>query len=111
MDNKRKLTLKEEELIDFLITKDKVDTTKNWKSKIIASPMDDGGMGSLKFFFKDTTDENRAYARTVSEYQYKDTDGIDVVISLNLDANNDLFELDIWKVDFSELLSLPDFNL
>ena len=65
-------------------------------------------MGSLKLYSTEEKEEDRLYGSTISEYKYKDIDGIDVIVSLNLDKNNNLFELDIWKVDFSELLSLPD---
>ncbi|HFG0578844.1 hypothetical protein LIS90_13615 [Flavobacterium psychrophilum] len=111
MNIKRKLTLKEELLIDFLIKKSNVNNITNWKNKIVATPMADGGMGSLKLYSTDNDKEDRLYGSTISEYQYKDIDGIDVIASLNLDKNNNLFELDIWKVDFSELLSLPDLDL
>lgn len=111
MDIKRKLTLKEESLIDFLIKKSNVNITTNWKNQILATPMDDGGMGSLKLYSNGNDKEDRLYGSTISEYQYKDTDNIDVIVSLNLDKSNNLFELDIWKVDFSELRSLPDLDL
>ena len=56
--------------------------------------------------------EKREYIQSVvSEYEFKDKDGVDVVASLFLDKEGNLYELDIWKVDFSELLSLPNLDL
>ena len=43
----------------------------------------------------------------VSECQFKDIDGVPVIASLYLDKDNELFELDIWKVDFSKLEMIP----
>ncbi|WP_420885213.1 DUF6984 family protein, partial [Candidatus Symbiothrix dinenymphae] len=36
-----------------------------------------------------------------------DEDGVDVIASLNIDDTGDLYELDIWKTDFSPLIKLP----
>jgi hypothetical protein len=45
---------------------------------------------------------------------YTDEDDVPVSISLNLDEHGGLFEIDIWKVDFSPLRRYPspsDLNL
>ena len=111
MNIKRKLTIKEESLIDFLIRKENLSINPDWKKNTLALSMNDGNMGSLKFWTEGVNDEKREYIPSfVSEYEFKDVDGIDVIASLFLDKKGDLYELDIWKVDFSELLSLPDVN-
>ncbi len=66
--------------------------------------MDDGAMGSLCFA---SNAEGRKYGRTVSEGWFKDSDGVPVLVSLNVDRDGDLFELDSWKVDFSARNRLP----
>lgn len=66
--------------------------------------MDDGGMGSLKFVSNRAT---RKFGRQVSELQFTDVDGIPVSAALNVDDEGELFELDIFKADFSRLKSLP----
>lgn len=66
--------------------------------------MDDGGMGSLTF--ASTTREPR-YGRTVSEAWFRDSDQVPVIVSLNLDQDDELFELDCWKVDFTARRTLP----
>ena len=43
----------------------------------------------------------------ISDCEFKDKDGITVVASLYVDDNNDLYELDIWKTDFSPLIEIP----
>ena len=41
------------------------------------------------------------------EADYYDLDGVLVSISVNLDINGELFEMDFWKVDFSSLRRYP----
>lgn len=110
MNSLRKLNAKEEKLIDFLLKKCTLYADFEWKNKIMAIPMEDGGMGSLKLEYKSLDNAKRLFGCVGCEYSYKDLDGIDVIVSLNLDQNNYLYELDIWKTDFSKLLSLPDFD-
>ena len=43
----------------------------------------------------------------ISEYHFHDRDGVLVLASLILDENNELFEIHIWKTDFSELIEWP----
>jgi hypothetical protein len=69
-----------------------------------ASDMDDGGMGSLRFISGKTRPR---YGRTIAEGWFKDTDGMPVALALYVDREDDLFELDSWKVDFSPRLRLP----
>lgn len=63
----------------------------------------DGGMGGLRF----AGPEGRSLGRKVAEAEYVDVDGVTVSIVLNADQNGQLFELDIWKVDFSPLKKYP----
>mgnify|MGYP006389328235 FL=1 len=42
-----------------------------------------------------------------SECSFLDEDGMVVFAALNLDKNGKLFELDLWRVDFNPLKTLP----
>lgn len=66
----------------------------------LVKPMMDGGMGSLRFV---NSHPNRRFGRKLGEAQFTDSDGILVSATLNADQFGELFELDIWKVDFSPL--------
>ncbi|MFK4295427.1 hypothetical protein ABH924_000562 [Arthrobacter sp. GAS37] len=66
--------------------------------------MDDGGMGSLRFA---STSSDPQYGQTLCEAWFKDADGVPVVVILNVDQNDELFELDSWKVDFTARRTLP----
>ncbi|WP_371179666.1 hypothetical protein [Chelatococcus sp. GW1] len=67
--------------------------------------IDDGGMGSLRFVSRE---QSASFSHSVVECEYIDADGVGVNISINLDRSGFLFELDIWKYDFSNLIKFPD---
>ena len=69
----------------------------------LVSQMDDGGMRSIRFVYPDP----QCLGGAVREAHYTDTDGVLVSINLNVDASGRLFELDLWKVDFSPLKRYP----
>jgi len=69
--------------------------------------MDDGGMGSIRFFHSDQVVEPRVMARRIAEKQFVDEDGVPILVSVNVDQDGRLFELDIWKADFSRVLRFP----
>jgi hypothetical protein len=67
--------------------------------------MDDGGMGSLSF---ETTKPHRMFGRTLSEGWFKDEDGFPCVVAILLDKEDEIFELDSFKVDSSPRCRLPE---
>lgn len=69
--------------------------------------MDDGQMGSLEFV--GTAD--RKMGSTAGYAEFEDADGVPVSVALLLDQEGRLFQLDIWKVDFTPLIRLPDASL
>lgn len=71
--------------------------------RALVRDMDDGGMGSLKF----AGDERRSLGACIVEAEYVDCDGVPVSIALNVDTSGQLYELDIWKVDFALLREYP----
>jgi len=69
--------------------------------------MDDGGMGSLELAVFGGSPSKRGFGRKAAEYQFIDSDGVDVLVTLNLDADGRPFELDVWKTDFNPLVHIP----
>ena len=67
--------------------------------------MNDGGMGSLRFVQNPTRE--RRFGKQIAEAHYTDSDGVAVLITINVDKHGDLFELDVWKVDYSPLKRWP----
>jgi hypothetical protein len=72
--------------------------------------MPDGGMGSLYFPRPGEDSHARRFGRRIAELQFNDADGIPIVASLNVDQDGDLYELDIWRVDFKPVISLSPTN-
>jgi hypothetical protein len=70
-----------------------------------ATPMDDGGMGSLRF--SSATDSPR-FGAVLGEAWFMDADSVPVSAALYVDQNGSLFELDVWKVNFSPLRRWPE---
>ena len=104
----RKPSDQEIRLVEFLIDKASVDISFDWKDGLLVASMDDGGMGSICLFPKGAIKEGRKFGKRISEYQFTDEDGIEVIASLTTNQNGGLFELDIWKTDFSPLKKLPE---
>jgi hypothetical protein len=71
----------------------------------VVEELSDGGMGSLKFV--DLSSSDKRFAKQIREATFADEDGVPVSITINLDQNNTLFELDIWKADNSPLKRFP----
>ena len=105
----RKPTIAEQRLLSTLVSKaTSLILPVNWNETLQVQSMDDGEMGSLQLFPQGLVTENRTFGETVSECQFTDADGTQVLASLNTDQNGDLFELDVWKTNFSKLIQIPE---
>jgi hypothetical protein len=91
----RSLTAEEHDLIAFILGPGSDLSVRG----ILVEEMNDGGMGSLLF----VGSQDRSFGRSLGEAEFNDADGTLVSVALNADQHGDLFELDIWKVDFSPL--------
>ena len=84
-------------------------------AEAMVEPLRDGGMGSLRFVDPARDGSERRLGEVFAEGAFTDCDGVPVSFSVNLDEDGALFELDIWRVDFQTLQSLPpedgDFTL
>jgi hypothetical protein len=69
---------------------------------VLVRDAQDGGMGGV-WFHKDSS-ERRRFGKEIAEGFFRDADGVPVSVGLYLDQFGDLFELDVWKVDFSPLI-------
>ena len=67
-------------------------------------------MGSLRLFPEGRATQKSIFGKQVSEYQFADSDGTQVIASLYVDQNGELFELDIWKTDFGKLICIPELE-
>ena len=103
LNNIRKLNIEEEILLEELVHRSIKVISPDWKNGLLVASLEDGGMGSLALFPCDTLNKGSQ----VSECLFRDTDGVLVVASLYLDEDDKLYELDMWKVDFSKLINIP----
>jgi len=71
----------------------------------LVADLNDGGMRSLRFRTSDS--RKRRFGKKITEAEFTDEDGTLVSAAVNLDQSGELFELDIWKVDFSPLKRYP----
>lgn len=72
----------------------------------LVEDMQDGGMGSIRFVA--SGEPERRFGDAVAEAEYIDEDGVLVSITINVDQNKNLYEVDFWKVDFSPLRRYPN---
>jgi hypothetical protein len=77
---------------------------------VIVEDADDGGMGGI-IFISQINNADRTIGQKVAETEFIDEDGVLVSVELSLDNNNQLFELDVWKVDYSPLCRNMKSNL
>ena len=100
----RALRQEERELIYSLLSgvlaKETLDSTL---SAARVRDLQDGKMGSIRF----VRAEPQRFGKVLAEREYEDSDGVLVSIAVNADHNDQLFELDFWKVDFSPLRRYP----
>ena len=106
--NKRPLTSNEANLIKILLANKKAQYNKlktSFSYSVIS--LDDGGMGSF-LFLNEHNEKNNLEIIAISEYQFNDKDDVPVLVTLYSYSDGRLYELDIWKVDFSPLLAYPN---
>jgi hypothetical protein len=99
----RKPTDDELRLLAALVSQVEPPMSRDVLGRLSVTPLDDGGMGSLRLFPGGDCHDSAVFGRSVAECQFADADGVSVIATLNLDQQGHLFELDLWKVDFSPI--------
>ena len=102
----RKLRTEERNLVQLLLDQSEYSFEIE---DIDVIDMKDGNMGSITFLSEDLLDD-RCMAKTIAEMSFKDEDSTLISVSLNIDCKGYLFELDIWKVDFTEVKKYPSLR-
>ena len=62
-----------------------------------------GKMGSINF----DNDNTENYLGDIMAVEFKDEDDVRVVVTLTIDKNKQLLDMDFWKEDFSALKKYP----
>ncbi len=104
MSEFKKRPIKEEEvkLIQFLLYKADVKM-EDYPISQTAFEYEGGKMGSINLVNKNEGE----YDSDIIQAQYIDSDGVIVMITLTKDKNNQLLDLDFWKVNFEKLQTYP----
>jgi hypothetical protein len=89
-------------LIQFLLAHIKTDEHK-FPISDTAFEYEAGKMGSINLVNKNQGE----YKGDIAIAQYIDSDGIIVMITLTIDSNDNLLDLDFWKTNFEKLLKYP----
>jgi len=108
MQSYRKLLQQEIRLLTILIEKASITLPEDWQEKMIVCSMDDGHMGSLRLYPNGEVLNICLFEKQISECRFFDKDGVLVLASLNLDREGNMFELDIWKTDYTPLINIPE---
>lgn len=104
---RRRLTQREKGLLLELIKRSNTKIAANWEQGLLVVPIN-GITGSLIMYPKGVSENGRTLGVQASECQFLDLDGVPVIAALNLDAHGNLFELDLWKTDFSKVKEIAD---
>jgi uncharacterized protein DUF6984 len=104
----RKLSKDELRVLKKILTQTGVATEfEDQLAAMKVQTMADGGMGSIRFY----NGRDRSpldYGEQIAEAAFQDSDGMPVSITLSIDTIGDLFEMDVFKADFSPLIRYPD---
>ncbi len=90
-------------IVAMLASKREEQALRKELTEALVEEMKDGGMGSLKFIGS----AERKFGQQLAESEFQDVDGVALSISINVDQWGALFEMDVWKVDFTPLIRLP----
>lgn len=110
LDNKQARSLRDEEralLMALLSSHQNFHHYENEIANAKVYDMADGRMGSIEFI----ASREQRLGMTLVKAEYIDVDGVSVSICINADNQGHLFELDIWKTDFSPLKQYPSPKL
>ena len=102
IENRREIRECEQQLIIFLLENLGLNP-KNYPLPNTVEEYEGGIMGSIGL----GNPEISPYKKDLVQVKYVDSDEIEVIITLTQDTNNQLLDLDFWKVDFSKLLTYP----
>lgn len=101
----RPLREEESKVLDVLLGMAPRNAEPPSEDELFAVDLADGGMGSIRLTGK--LDRARKMGRELVAAEYIDEDQVPVLISVNLDEDGRLFELDFWKVNYKPLKRYP----
>ncbi len=98
----RSIRPQEVQIIECLLQYIKADITRFPISDTVFE-YEGGKMGSINL----VREQQGEYKGDIAVAQYIDSDGVIVMITLTVDTNFNLLDLDFWKVNFERLITYP----
>jgi hypothetical protein len=104
--NLRTLGSEEQALIEHMLHEvSQENRFRDLISNCLVEDLSNGGMGSTRFDSQNRGE--RRLGEDLCQSEFLDFDGVPILATLSLDNFGQLFELDLWKVDFSPILQFP----
>jgi hypothetical protein len=72
--------------------------------------MPDGGMGSIQFCVPGSEAMAHRFGKQIAEGAFTDADGTPVSVTIDIDEQGNLNELDVFKSDGSRLIRFPEIT-
>lgn len=96
----------EKQIVKYLVRKADMEIPEESYANMLVRQMDDGDMGSFSIFPEAVDVQvQRKFGKQASEFQFVDDDEVLVVVSLYLDEEDKLLEVDVWKTDFNPVIN------
>lgn len=99
----REVQKNELDLVKFLLDQSEFELKDYILSKFVFDDQDKGT--GFRFFYNNF--DYSGCLNAISDYQYNDSDGIPIIITL-YENGGYILEVDIWKVNFTPILSWPN---
>lgn len=98
----REIKNEERQIVEFLLGNLELPV-RELKIPSQVLPLNDGQMRSISFDLMG----NKKFGRDLIQGEYIDIDNVVILITLTVDVDNELFELEFWKTDFDRLIKYP----
>jgi hypothetical protein len=99
----RALSTNELELLKFMLSDKKHNHLLNGIGSLRVNELVDGNMGSIRFV--SLLNESQAFC--LEKAEFRDAEGSNINVAINADQTGALYEIDIWKYDFTPVVEFP----
>lgn len=108
MKNKeiRRINEGELRLLEYLLFNIPAEQYKTGNKDFLVKNIE--GTNSIYFIRNGFSSEQRSMKSIINECSFKDEDDVLVYATLLKDLDDYLFELDLWKVDYSSIIRIPE---
>ncbi len=104
---RRKINSYEIKIVEKIAKDAKFSLSKDFPNFEVIE-LEDGSMGSIAFIRNDKLYEERKLGGVIGKFDYRDSDGIDILMTLFKDSDGFLYELDVWKGSLEPRISYPE---